>query len=237
MKKTTLTVALTAVLGFGAFGAQAAPVNAGDVLTIQDGVPNLDAYGNVTSITTGSWFGMDTDKNSKIAGTEQTPIDGLNGITIGSTQTPGDIDQWMFFGNQGQDYTTVAPTGSTEAGINMSGWTVLWNGVNVPMGSGAWTPVNCGAAHMGCTGVTFASGVGSLSWDGVYGSTYELWYSATVPAGDASGFGGVQYLLYLTGTVEAGTPPPPPVPVPAAAWLLGSGLVGLVGIARRKAKA
>lgn len=32
----------------------------------------------------------------------------------------------------------------------------------------------------------------------------------------------------------AGTPEPNPVPVPAAAWLLGSGLIGLVGIRRRQ---
>ena len=30
---------------------------------------------------------------------------------------------------------------------------------------------------------------------------------------------------------------PPSVPVPAAAWLFGSGLVGLIGVARRKARA
>ncbi len=30
------------------------------------------------------------------------------------------------------------------------------------------------------------------------------------------------------------TPPPNPVPVPAAVWLLGSGLIGLAGVARRK---
>jgi len=28
--------------------------------------------------------------------------------------------------------------------------------------------------------------------------------------------------------------PPPAVPVPAAVWLFGSGLLGLVGVARRK---
>jgi len=33
------------------------------------------------------------------------------------------------------------------------------------------------------------------------------------------------------------TPQPKPIPVPAAVWLFGSGLLGLVGIARRKKKA
>ncbi|TCV79982.1 VPLPA-CTERM sorting domain-containing protein [Sulfurirhabdus autotrophica] len=36
------------------------------------------------------------------------------------------------------------------------------------------------------------------------------------------------YSLYLEGTIS-------PVPVPAAVWLLGSGLFGLIGLARRKA--
>jgi len=30
--------------------------------------------------------------------------------------------------------------------------------------------------------------------------------------------------------------PPSPVPVPAAAWLLGSGLIGLLGLARRRVR-
>lgn len=38
----------------------------------------------------------------------------------------------------------------------------------------------------------------------------------------------------LTYTVGNTPPPPPPVPVPAAVWLLGSALLGLAGIARRK---
>lgn len=35
---------------------------------------------------------------------------------------------------------------------------------------------------------------------------------------------------------HCGTEPPSPVPVPAAAWLLGSGLIGLLGLARRRAR-
>jgi hypothetical protein len=38
-------------------------------------------------------------------------------------------------------------------------------------------------------------------------------------------------------TVSSGstTPPPPPVPLPAAVWLFGSGLLGLLGVGRRRA--
>jgi hypothetical protein len=39
--------------------------------------------------------------------------------------------------------------------------------------------------------------------------------------------------LTLTGAGGSG---PPPVPLPAAVWLLGSGLLGLTGVARRKLK-
>ena len=45
----------------------------------------------------------------------------------------------------------------------------------------------------------------------------------------------------FNGTTADDFPPsggvPPPVPVPAAVWLFGSGLVGLVGVARRRRKA
>lgn len=233
MKKTALTVALTAMLGVAATGAQAAVLNAGDVLTITSGVTTYDEYGNPTGVSSGSWFGMDTDANSKIAAAEATAINGLAGITIGVTQGPGVIDGWNFFGPAGTDYTTSPITGGTTNGLDFSGWTVAWGAVPlIPMGSGAWSPLNCGAGHMGCTGLTFTNGVANFAWSGTYGDSYSLWYTATVPDGDASGFGNVQYIVRLVGTVEMGVSE---VPVPAAAWLLGSGLLGLVGVARRKA--
>lgn len=229
-KKAGIIVAMASVLGLAGMGVQAAVLNSGDVLTIQDGA--VDYYGTFVA-GSGSFFGMDTNADSKIAITEATAIDGLNGITIGSTQAAGDIDTWSFFGNVGQDYTTVAPTGGTTGGVNLSGWTVFWNSINVPMGTGAWTPANCAAAHMGCSGQSFSNGVANFTWSGTYGDSYTLTYTATVPAGDPSGFGNVRYYLQLVGTVEGGGTPPP-VPVPAAAWLLGSGLLGLVGVARRR---
>ncbi len=36
---------------------------------------------------------------------------------------------------------------------------------------------------------------------------------------------------------DASAPEPPPVPIPASLWLFGSGLIGLIGLARRKSNA
>jgi hypothetical protein len=42
--------------------------------------------------------------------------------------------------------------------------------------------------------------------------------------------------LTLTSLGTITSTPTPPVPLPAAVWLLGSGLLGLTGVARRKLK-
>ena len=229
MKKTVISTALATVFGVATMSTQAATLNAGDILTINSGVYNTDAYGNPINVASGSWLAFDTNDDSKTQGGEQSPITGLNGITVGSTQGPNDIDAWTFLA-PGTHFTTVAPTGST-AGLDMSGWFVHWYDSDINLGSGAWTPGNCDASWMGCESVTFAESTGFFSWSGVYDDAYTLWYSATVPEGDASGFGGVQYIVYYEGIVLAAASE---IPVPAAVWLLGSGLLTLVGVARRR---
>jgi len=234
IKKTALATALVTVMGFTAIGAQAASVVNGDKLGITAGVNT----GTVSApVVTGSYFAMDTNGDSKIQQSEKTLLsEGTTGLIIGVTTatgsnhtgapTAGDsnaIDApWFFSSNTGSDFVTVGVTGSTTAGLAMSGWRVAWSGSVFDMSGGAWNPVG----GTGATG-TFASGIGRFTWDGIYGDAYILDYHATVPSG---GFAGVQYELHLQGNVTQTAV----IPVPAAAWLFGSGLMGLVGIARRR---
>jgi hypothetical protein len=92
------------------------------------------------------------------------------------------------------------------------------------------------------SGLSFWDG-GATSNGNIAGSAENL-YSVTAgtPAGITTK---VSYTLEGTASLSAagltlasaGTnPPPPPIPLPAAVWLLGSGLLGLTGVARRKLK-
>ncbi len=226
MKKTSLSIALSLVLGVASVASHATTVNAGDTLTINAGVPHSISSGIITSFT-GSYFGLDSNFDGMIEQTEKIAVSqGTTGLVIGTSTAPGAIDApWSLLGVNGSDYLTVAATGSTTSGLNLSGWTISWNNVTIPLGTGAWQPINC--SDLGCSGHTFTNGNAEFSWDGIYGDTYSLNYAATVPAGNISGFGGYSYYLHLEGVVK-------PVPLPAASLLLGSGLLGLMGVARRK---
>lgn len=224
-KQTLLALAI----GVTAMSAHAATgvLNNGDLLTITPGVGTFDSYGNLTGVTSGSYFAMSGKAAALLA------PGSLGGIVIGQTTLPGAshsglpavgdkgyIDApWGFYSNTGTDYTTTPITGSTAAGLNFSGWTVTWNGIAaIPMGTGAF-------------GTGYTNGVANFTWDGVYGDSYTLSYHATVPTGDPSGFGGVKYGLTLTGTVVA-------APVPEAStygmMVVGLGLVGAAVMRRRK---
>lgn len=215
MNKKMLVVGSAALLGSAGMSAQAAVLGTGDLLTVG----------------AGSWFAVDMDANLSIDASEMAAIapgsDG--GMRIGSTQAIGAIDAWTWLGQPGNHYTTVAPTGSTTGGIDFAGWTIHWNGYDIApaIDLGAWTPANC--ATLGCAGVSFVADVAAFSWSGVYGDSYSLWYSWSFLESPGI-FESTDYVLHLEGTVQAA----PAVPVPAAAWLFGSGLLGLLGFMKRK---
>lgn len=214
------TIAL--ILGTVSPFIQAATFPTGTRLVITSGVETFDGNGNSLGVTSGSWFGMDQSGNSAISTSEMTDIisAGSGAIVIGSAQAASGshsagingsenpaFDVWEFFGNTGLHYTRSAPSGNTTTGLNLSGWTVTWNAIpTIAMGTGAWQPGNCGAAHMGCSGLTFTNGIAEVTWNGTNGGAFSLWYAATVPAGDISGFGGVRYILRLVGTVQNDAP-------------------------------
>ena len=246
MKKSIVASAIALSMGGASQGAFAALAS--------DALLNFDAgakecviggtfpdctYGVTT--TTGSWFSMDADGSGSVSDSERTPISQNDGVLLGTIQsasgshsgapdgseTPGIDNPWAFFTNTGMHYTTSATTVTSATGntasIDFTGWAVTWNGIApIPMGGDtANFPVDTGIANVTC------------AVDCSVGDTYTLSYSAHVPLGDASGFGGVPYVLNLVGTVgEAAV-----IPVPAAVWLFGSGLLGLVGVARRKKSA
>ena len=194
-----------------------------------------DSYG-CASGTSGSWFAMDLSGNSKIASTERTGITsvGASGLMLGTAQASGLDAAWMFALVPGTHTTTtassvIASVGNT-ATVNLSGWNMTWDGIAfIPMGTGAWQPLAGTAVGL------YTNGVANVvcAVDCATGDTYTLDYAATVPVGNVSVIRGLRYFLHLQGTVGAG-PGTNPIPVPAAAWLFGSGLLGLAGIARRR---
>lgn len=202
--------------------AQAAMVQAGDLLTITAGVTVYDQNNNPTNVSSGSYFVCDCNGNLAIANAEKVAMtpgsDG--GIRVGSTQSSGEIDDYFqFFNIPGRHYTSVAVTGGTTNGLDFSGWNMDWNSGVLPLGTGAWTPTNCATVGVSCAG--YADGVAVFNWNGVYGSSYTLDYTARVPPGEPMGFGYVPFFVHLEGVVVSA------VPIPAAAWLFGSGLLGL----------
>ena len=139
-------------------------------------------------------------------------LDSLNGLKIGAAQpTFPDIDQqWtsMQAGVMGNHLTTLAVTVIDQSTLNFSGWVMNITG----------NDYNFGATQ----------GIATYTFDGTNFTLDYHWDAVTNNGGVGLGPLNVsEYDLKLVGTVSS-------VPVPAAVWLFGSGLVGLIGIARRK---
>jgi len=211
-KQTLINSAL--LLGCASISSQVfATLPADPVLNISPAVPG-GYYGYVFS---GSYFAMDTNGDGAFAKSERTGLEqatdvvksGLKLKTIQAaagthagepdgTESPGIDAAWNFFGNTGLHKTTTSTSvlsdnGTGNATIDMSGWAVTWNGI-------ATIPMNSGAS--GTIGNPDGVGVLTCANDCRSTDTYTLDYSATVPAGDPSGFGGVSYALHLEGNIS-----------------------------------
>jgi len=209
MKWFNALMAMVATVGLAA-SAQAALSN-GDILTITQGVGGFAE----PAPGTGSWFAMEA---LGPGGWVYTGIGGATpggpGIVLGSPQAAPTIDNgWTFFGNTGwheTDQTVDHPMAVGGDSVDMSGWYVKWG-----------TPV--GHFNMGAGADSIMHSGDEVVTANVVGPAYSLDYAAVVPA-DSKSFANVPYRLHLEGTV---------VPEPMSMALVGSSLIGLIGLRRR----
>ena len=189
MKKTIRSTAI--ILALTAVTSANAALDANEVLLMgpQTGfcAYNLGTYPDaciIQPIPSGNFFTMDTNGDGIFDDVERVGITGY-GITLGVAQSAGEIDDtWMFFGAPGNHTTNnglvvASDDGAGNATINMSGWNVHWNGIDIDMGQGAAATVTCGNT---CE----------------TGDRFTLDYNAVVPSG---GFAGVSYQFHLTGAI------------------------------------
>ena len=238
MKKTTLSSSIAMVLGTASLGAQAS-LSTSAVLEFTTGgtgvvscvlgtpPPCDNPLFNQTGLT-GSYFNLSNTDTFMTAndgihiGTVQQASGSHGGAPDGS-ENPTIDEPWGFNGNTGMHGTTSAITAddpNAPTTLDFTGWSVTWNGIaDIPMGGDTTNfPTDTGLATITCSTASCSTS-----------STFVLDYSAHVPTGDPSNFGNALYTLHLEGHVGVQA-----VPVPAAVWLFGSGLLGLVGVARRK---
>lgn len=224
MKKSTLSAAVSIALGSVSFTASASLLS-GATLSFTLGSTNdpncqQPCVYSFTDIY-GSYFAMDTNGNGFVDAAEKNPIGSYNGIVLGGVQPASgshegpvdgtenyDIDQpWTFFGGTGMHQTTspitVTGGGNDSYTLDMQGWNMQWFGLNVPLVQTSDAVIHC-AAGSSCSDT----------------SSYTLDAAFHV---NGAALTTVSYVLHLEGTVSY-------IPLPAAAWLFGSGLLGLASV-------
>lgn len=188
---------------------------------------------NVISFTiAGGAFNMGST-NLGVAGCSTNPSDFLSHkcltagpaspVVMGTYQgsASNSLTLFNFFGAPVNTFTAASATGAapnptglpsgtvdTTLGtmtVDLNGWYANWSGTNFLQG---------GVATGTYTPISATTGSYTLSWSS---------FITTAP------FAGQTGNWNLSGTVTHA-----PVPIPAAVWLFGSGLLGLVGIARRR---
>lgn len=206
-KHHLVTRMLAALALTGASLSAQAVLPDGTVLQFNAGIESYDSSGSYLGVTGGSYFAVDLNGNGKFTMIERTAIAMHDGLIIGASQPaggshPGSVNgseapgidaPWNFFGNTGMFQTLNPVIDYGDDTLDFSGIGITWNGIpNIPLGQAAY-PSDTQRATLVCSNTPC-----------LVGDTYTLDFYGHVPAGDASGFGGVWFALHLEGTITNG---------------------------------
>ena len=198
---------------------------------------------------------------TSIAGTDSALATFLGGLNTGSdniqysflasdaTSTTFKIGQQRFLTTSTLDLSGGNPIGSQTAFSNS-----LTSQAGANFGSFvSWINANCITGNTCASGWGDSSALGQISFGK---GAPTSWVSASYANGASLGTASTMYLLATNGTGASGVSNSyiggtldvsktgvitvsngAPVPLPAAVWLFGSGLLGLMGLGRRRAMA